>query len=84
MDHTLEKHLNAINSMCRVCARLCVTEKQKKRRKTPYPLDKIRKDLTLIGFVLRTDEEDVHSRFICDKCKHALDNELKVLHKLTN
>ena len=74
MDHTLEKHLNAINSMCRLCARLCVTKKQKKQRKTPCPLDKIRKDLTLIGLVLRTDKEDVHSRFVCEKCKLSLDN----------
>ena len=51
MVHTLEKHLTAIDSLCRLCAQVTVTQQQKKSRKTPYQLDKLRKELTRIGFV---------------------------------
>ena len=74
MVHTLEKHLTAIDSLCRLCAQVAVTQKHKKSGRTPYQLDKLRKELTPIGFVFRTDNEGEHSRSVCHKCKHALNN----------
>ena len=82
MDHTFDKHLAAINSMCRLCARQLVTQKQKKNRQAPLALDKVLSDLTLIGFVFRSDIPDVHSRFVCDLCKNALRNS-KVRNSVT-
>ena len=74
MDHTREKHLSSINSLCRVCARLTVTKKQKKHYKKPVCLDQVAHDLTLIGLNVRNDNFEVHSRHICLKCKCAIEN----------
>ena len=61
MDHSCEKHFEAVNSLCRICAKSNLTQKQKKSRKKPISLNDVLCDLTLIGLDTRHDIPGTHS-----------------------
>ena len=74
MDHTPESHLLAVNSLCRLCGRLNQSEKDKKIRAKPKPIEHFASELTLMGFRYNTDIDGVHSKFVCLKCTKTFHN----------
>ena len=76
MDHTYEKHLSSIEALCRVCARLTLTTKQKKynRYRKPTSVHSVASYLTLLGFNIQQTNEGLYPSFICEKCRCKLRN----------
>ena len=63
MDHTEENHKLSVDKLCRLCGGFSVSTKQKKLYEKPTPIEKLRGDLTLIGFHFNKDIDGVHSKF---------------------
>ena len=73
MEHTIESHNAALRDLCRICAGLCVTVKQKKNYMGPSLCASVSDDLFLLcGFDTGKDIEGTHSTFVCVKCKNAI------------
>ena len=74
MSHTLEKHIAALDSLCRVCGNLNFSSKKKRQNK--YELnEELSTDIFMACQVsIRNDEPDKHSRFICESCRSGIRN----------
>ena len=75
MDHTLQNHLHAINELCRVCAKLALTRKEKRSFHKKSKCSDFQFDiLSVFGIDISTDHDTKHSSHICRKCTSRIRN----------
>ena len=69
MNHTRDTHIDAVDSLCRICGQLKYTKKQLKNYTKPKLCQSISNDIFCVGDLrLQDDLVDKHSKFICTKC----------------
>ena len=77
MDHALQHHIMSKDKLCRLCGRINVTKKEKKKSLKPQLCSIIGTDLFLCGIDIGHDESEKHSLFVCLKCRSLLNNSKK-------
>ena len=79
MDHTLQYHLHAINELCRICAKLALTRKEKRSFNKKSKCRDFQFDiLSVFGIDISTDNDTKHSSHICRKCTSRIRNVKKL------
>ena len=69
MDHTLDKHVQHISELCRICGEKNMSLKRKKGNKKPIPCSKVSSDILLLfGIDTIQEKDDIFSGYICMTC----------------
>jgi len=75
MDHSLEKHLTSLNSLCRICGNISTNKKQKSKSIKPLLVDSLSIDILLVfGVNVKKDVDDKHSKCMCRSCGAMIRN----------
>ena len=84
MSHTLNDHIQALDSLCRICGKTNYSLKQKKGSILPKLCETI-SDEIFIACRLNTknDKANKHSRFICCNCRQAVRDAIRRQSKAT-
>ena len=84
MSHTLDDHIHALDSLCRICGKTNYSSKQKKSSHLPKLCETISDDIFIACRLdTKSDKANKHSRFVCCNCKRAIQNAIKRQSKAT-
>ena len=73
MEDSRETHINNVNDLCRICARVHVTRKQQKHNSRSHLYSALSGDIFFIyDLNIKNDIEDTHSQYLCVKCYSSI------------
>ena len=73
MEDSRETHINNVNDLSRICARVHVTRKQQKHNSRSHLCSALSGDIFLIyDLNIKNDIEDTHSQNLCFKCYSSI------------